>query len=89
MVDQAEVFASTRDAGRSEGMTPETITTTEAARFLKVTIARFRSIAAGAGVRPVARKPGPAGQHLWDAHAIALIHRGRPGQGARTDLGKA
>ena len=83
------MFASARDAGRSEGMMPDTVTTTEAATFLKVTPARFRSIAAAAGLRPVARRPGRAGQNLWDAAAVALIYRGRPGQGARTDLRRA
>ncbi len=70
-------------------MIPDTITTTEAAKFLKVTPARFRSIAAAAGLRPVAQRSGRAGQNRWDAAAVAIIHRGRPGQGARTDLSKA
>ena len=68
---------------------PDTVTTTEAAKFLNVTPARFRSIATAAGLRPVARRPGSADQDLWEAAAVALIYRGRPGQGARTDLGKA
>lgn len=67
-------------------MTPDTVTTTEAATFLRVTPARFRSIAATGGLQPVKRRTGRSGQDLWDAAAVALIYRGRPGQGARTDL---
>jgi len=62
------------------------VTTTEAAKFLDVTPARFRSIAAAAGVHPVGRKLGRSGQDLWDSAAVAIIYRGRPGRGARTDL---
>lgn len=68
---------------------PGTVTTTEAAKFLNVTPARFRSIAAAAGLRPVTQRSGRAGQNLWDAAAVAVIYRGRPGRGARTDLWKA
>jgi hypothetical protein len=70
-------------------MMSDTVTTTQAAKFLKVTPSRFRSIAAAAGLQPVARRPGQSGLNLWDAAAVALIHRGRPGRGARTDLREA
>lgn len=61
-----------------------TWTTTEAAEHLKISAARFRSIAAVAGVVPCGRQPGRTGENLWDIEAVNAIPR--PGQGARTDL---
>jgi hypothetical protein len=68
----------------------ETWTTTEAAAHCNnVTAARLRSLAAAAGIAPVARQPGRKGENLWDAEAVREMQRERAGQGARTDLRRA
>lgn len=67
-----------------EGRMTEYVNTNQAANRMNITPGRFRSLAARAGIAPVAREPGRRGQNLYELADLDRIPR--PGQGARTDL---
>lgn len=66
-------------------MGTERLTTSQVAELLgHRTEAARRSTARTlqrAGIRPVAREPGRAGENLYDAEQVRAWHEGRPGSG--------
>ncbi len=58
----------------------EQITTTQAAELAGVKPTGVHRLLARAGVRPVGREPGRAGQNLYDAAQVEVAVRARPGR---------
>ena len=63
-------------------------TTTQCARHCGCEPSTWRHYVSRAGApAAVSRQPGSAGESLYPADAVRVWYAGRPGRGARTDLG--